>query len=196
MNKAALKRLAIELRCEIELTPHDPLDPYALAKAYGVDVFGLSDLECPPEVLRHFQTERATVFSGALVPFDDGSTVIVENDSHPWERRVSTTSHEIAHVILEHPFQATLTDSRGCRISPGECEDEAAELSGELLIPSEAAKALAFKNASNEDVAELFGVSVEMARWRLDHTGARKIAARARAKRSKPSPAQPRTPQW
>jgi Zn-dependent peptidase ImmA (M78 family) len=185
VNKAALKRLAIELRSEIDLTPHDPLDPYDLAKAYGVDVFGLSDLGCSPEVLQHFQIERTSAFSGALVPFADGSTIIVENDAHPWERRVSTTSHEIAHVVLEHPFQATLTDSRGCRVSPGKCEEEAAELSGELLIPSEAAKALAFKNASNEEVAELFGVSIEMARWRLDHTGARKIAAYARAKRSK-----------
>lgn len=182
MNKARLKRLAIELRSEIGLTAHDPFDPYALAKAYGVDVFALSNLGCSPEVLNHFHTVRADVFSGALVPFPDGRTVIVENDAHPWERRVSTTSHEMAHVVLEHPFQATLVDARGCRVSPGECEQEAAELSGELCIPFEAAKRLARQQATNEEAAEEFGVSHDMARWRLDSTGARKIARNAHVK--------------
>jgi Zn-dependent peptidase ImmA (M78 family) len=185
VNKARLKRLAIELRSEIDLTPHEPFDPYALAKAYGVDVFGLGDIGCSPEVLNHFHIDRTEVFSGALVPFADGSTVIVENDSHPWERRVSTTSHEMAHVVLEHPFHATLTDSRGCRVSPGECEEEAAELSGELCIPFEAAKDLALRQATNEEAAQEFGVSVDMARWRLDSTGARKFARNARAKWSR-----------
>lgn len=182
MNKARLKRIAVELRLEIGLTEYDPFDPYVLAEAWGVQVLGLSDIECAPEVLHHFHIDRPDVFSGALVPFADGSTVIVENDSHIWERRVSTTSHEMAHVVLEHPFLATLTDSRGCRISPGECEEEAQELSGELCIPFEAAKALARRRASNEEAAEEFGVSVGMARWRLDSTGARKIAENARAK--------------
>ncbi|UJP41061.1 ImmA/IrrE family metallo-endopeptidase [Cellulomonas palmilytica] len=184
MNKAGLKRLALEVREEIGLGPHDPLDPLQLADAYGIDVLPLSQLGCSPTVLAHFQSARQSVFSGALVPLSDGSTVIVENDTHAPERRVSTASHEMAHVILEHPFTATLMDGKGCRISEPAHEAEAAELGGELLIPTDAARRLAYLNVADVDVARRFGVSVEMARWRMTATGARKVAARARAKRA------------
>ncbi len=180
MNKAQLKRLAVEVRAELDLTAHDLFDPHDLASLYGVEVLRLSDLGCSFAVLNHFQVHRPEVFSGALVPLSDGSTVIIENDCHPRERRVSTASHELSHVVLEHPFSATLSDANGCRVSTPQYEQEAAELSGELLLPFEACKRLAFFNTSDEAAASKFGVSVEFARWRLNSTGARKIAARGR----------------
>jgi Zn-dependent peptidase ImmA (M78 family) len=70
--------------------------------------------------------------------------------------------------------------SRRCRAIQVQ-EEEAAEIGGELLIPIEAAKKLARRKATNEEVALQFGVSVEMARWRMDATGARLIAARQAA---------------
>ncbi|MGW2611936.1 ImmA/IrrE family metallo-endopeptidase [Streptomyces mirabilis] len=49
-------------------------------------------------------------------------------------------AHEMAHVVLEHSFSTLLRTSGGeCRESDREQEAEAAELSGELLIPSDAA---------------------------------------------------------
>lgn len=183
MNKSVLKRLALELRQEVDLTAYDRFDPLMLAELYGVEVIRLSEIECSPAALRHFQVTRPERFSGALVPQSDGSTVIIENDSHEPERRASTASHEVAHVALEHPFAATLTDTKGCRVSIAEHEAEAAELSGELLLPTDAAKRLAFNKVSDADVARRFGISVQFARWRMNATGARKIAARAAAKR-------------
>jgi hypothetical protein len=50
-------------------------------------------------------------------------------------------------------------------------------------LPTDAARRLALDGASDEAAAEQFGVSVDLARWRLNATGARKIAARAHAKR-------------
>jgi Zn-dependent peptidase ImmA (M78 family) len=183
VNKSALRRLALELRQELSLTAYDRCDPFALAELYGVQVLRLSELDCPAKVRNHFRTVRSQVFSGALIPLSDGSTVIIENDGHAPERRVSTASHEMAHVVLEHPFAAALTDSTGCRVANRALETEAAELSGELLLPSDAAKRLALDGVSDEVAAERFGVSVDLARWRLNATGARKIAARAHAKR-------------
>src|SRR5690606_3803194 len=142
---------ALEVRGEIGLGPHDRLDPLQLAEAYGIDVFSLSQLGCAPEVHSYFQSVRRSVFSGALVPLSDGSTVIIENDTHAPERRISTASHEMAHVILEHPFTATITDGNGCRISEAGHEAEAAELGGELLIPTEAALRLAFYDVSDDE---------------------------------------------
>lgn len=183
MNKTQLRNLALELRTEVDLTAHERFDPYELATLYGIDVISLSEVACTPDAMNHFTIERPEAFSGALIPCTDGSTVIVENDSHIPERRVSTASHEISHVVLEHPFGATLTDSGRCRVMNKAHEDEAAELSGELLLPTEAARRLAYYNVPDDEVARRFGISVKFASWRMNATGARKIAKRAHDKR-------------
>lgn len=137
----------------------------------------LADIDLQDKICEQFTVVRHELFSGALVPLRNG-TVIVENDSHSDARRRSTMGHELAHVLGEHKFGASLVNERGCRLADQSQEAEAAEIGGELLIPFEAAKQLARREATNEEVACQFGVSVEMARWRMDATGARLIAAR------------------
>lgn len=187
MNKTQLRALAVEVRSELSLQDHEPLDPLTLAEFYGIDVLPITALDEAPDALAHFTDTKPSVFSGALIPCADGSTVIIENDTHTPERRVSTLSHEMAHVLLEHPFSATLTDSGRCRVMNKTHEGEAAELGGELLIPSSAALRLAYNNTSDEAVAQNYRVSLELAAWRMNATGARKRAARAAAKRRRPS---------
>lgn len=178
--KAFARRLAPELRTEIDLDQDDAFDPWRLAEKYGVDVYGLGDIDCSPEARHHFAVSRPECFSGALVPMGTGA-VILENTAHPSVRRRSTTSHEMAHVVLEHQFSASLVNERGCRNADPEQEAEAAELAGELLVPFPAALRLARTRADDESVAEVFGVSVDIARWRMNGTGARKIADRQAA---------------
>ena len=86
--------------------------------------------------------------------------------------------HELAHVVGEHKFGTSLVNERGCRMANQAQEDEATEIAGELLVPFDAAKMLARRKATNEEVAMQFGVSVDLARWRMDATGARLIARR------------------
>jgi hypothetical protein len=69
------------------------------------------------------------------------------------------------------------TDS-GCRASSSSTEGEAAELSGELLIPREANKQAAFRVLTGQEVATCFNGSEPMARWRINASGVRKIATR------------------
>lgn len=176
-NKAACKRLAAQLRAEIALDPTEALDPWQLAKLYGIEVIPLSALDVDSVVREHFTVVRPEAFSGALVPYGNGA-VIVENDGHPSARRRSTMGHELAHVLGEHKFGTSLVNERGCRLADQVQENEAAEIAGELLVPFEAAKLLARRKATNEEVALQFGVSVDLARWRLDATGARLIAQR------------------
>lgn len=180
INKAACKRLAGEVRTELGLGQMDALDPWELAKLYGVPVLPLSSLSLSHAAHHHFQNVRPDAFSGALLPHRNGA-VIVENDAHSLARRRSTMGHEMAHVIGEHAFGTSLVNERGCRTADRVQEDEAAEISGELLIPFEAARRLARQKATDEEVALRFGVSPEMARWRMNATGARKIAQRAAA---------------
>lgn len=179
-SKAACKRLAAEVRAEIGLLPMDALDPWKLAEVYGVQVIRLSALPVRSEIREHLTVARQDLFSGALVPLGNGA-VIVENDSHPPARRRSTMGHELAHIFGEHKFGTSLVNERGCRLADQLQEDEAAEIGGELLIPFDAARQLACQKATNEEVALQFGVSTDLARWRMDATGARLIAQRQAA---------------
>lgn len=186
VNKAACKRLAAELRSEIGLGPMDALDPWRLAKLYGIAVIAPSALPLSSEVHDHFTVVRRDAFSGALLPIRTGA-VIIENDAHPLARRRSTMGHELAHDFGEHKLGTSLVNERGCRLANQVQEEEAAEIGAELLIPFEAAKRLARRNATNEEVALESGVSTELARWRMDATGARLIARRHDAARRRAS---------
>lgn len=180
VNKAACKRLAAELRAEIDLQPMDALDPWKLAELYGIMVIAVTALPLTSKIRDHFTLARPDIFSGALVPIGSGA-VIIENDFHTIARRRSTMGHELGHVFGEHKFRTSLVNDRGCRVADQAQEDEATEIGGELLIPFGAAKMLARRKATNEEVAFQFGVSTDMARWRMEATGARLIAARQAA---------------
>lgn len=178
--KAEAKRLSIELRAEIGLKPEDPFDPYMMAELYGIQVHRLSELECSDEARSYFMDINPKAISGALIPI--GSRLaILDHDGHSVARRRATISHELSHVVLEHQFSTSaLLDLDGCRTSDPEQEAEATELSGELLVPFSAALAMARRGYNDTAVSQMMEVSVELARWRMNASGARKIASRSR----------------
>jgi hypothetical protein len=189
-SKAELRRLAAEIReTDLGLTEFQRLCPYRLAEEHGTDVYSLEDLAasgCPLQAIDYFTSVDSEAWSAALVPNGTGR-FIVENTVHLPRRRRSNVAHEMAHLLLEHEFDRVLfTDGkRGCR-NPAtrEMEEEAAELSGELLLPAAAAARAAVAGKTDEQVGDLFDVSTEFARWRLNVTGARLIAHRAASKRA------------
>ncbi len=180
--KAAARRLAAEVREELGIRTFQPLDPYALARLYGVEVFTLDEPWLPARAVSHFTGPALGSFSGALIQVGTGC-VIVENHAHERTRRRSTVAHEMAHVLLEHEFAVLIADGRSCRSGDDRprsaVEEEAAELSAELLLPSDAARTAAFRGWTDASVARYFRVSERMARWRMNVTGARRIARRS-----------------
>lgn len=179
--KAAAHRLALEVRAELGIPVFAPLDPYTLAELYGIEVHDLSDPHLPLAAVRHFTGPAAESFSGALIAVGTGS-VIVENHVHGIARRRATVAHEMSHVLLEHEFGVLVTADGGCRPAGKTIEQEAAELSGELLVPRDAARTAAFRGWTDSTVARYFRVSERMARWRMNITAARRIACRSRLK--------------
>lgn len=178
--KTAAKKLALELRAEVGLKPTDPFDPYQMAELYGIQVHRLSDLECSEEARIHFMDVNPKALSGALIPIGS-KLAILDHDGHSIARRRATLSHEISHVVLEHPFSnSALLDSTGCRTSDPEQEEQATELSGELLVPFSAALKMARLRLDDATVSARMEVSFELARWRMNASGARKIASRGR----------------
>ncbi len=180
--KARASRLAVEIRSEFGLKVTDVFDPYEYFSAYGVPILELSSLEVSDMQIAH-QGIRDK-FSGALISTGSG-VMVLDNDWHPRNRRRSTTTHEAAHHILEHAFATAISvEERKCGLAR-EQEDEADILAGELLIPFEAAKRHATAGWSDWQVADLYEVSIEFARWRMGASGARKYAASVKKYRSR-----------
>ncbi|WP_174604610.1 ImmA/IrrE family metallo-endopeptidase [Mycobacterium numidiamassiliense] len=77
-------------------------------------------------------------------------------------------------------------DERKCGLG-GQQEDEADWLSGEMLIPYDGAFRLARANPTDQQAADLFDVSLAVARWRMNHGGARKVVEPTRSKWASPA---------
>jgi transcriptional regulator with XRE-family HTH domain len=70
-------------------------------------------------------------------------------------------------------------------LTDDEQEREAATLSGELMIPAEAALRMAWRDLSDEGVSVAHGISLAAARWRMNSSGARLIVKRTKARRAR-----------
>lgn len=183
--KAEAKAVAAEVRVELGVGESDPLDPWHLAAQWGIPVHAVSEQVawgCHADAIRHFHADGGARFSAALIP-DGFARVILENDAHAMVRRRANIAHEMAHVILEHDFGVTLLTPEGCRAVNKRLEDEAAWLAGELLVPTSAAIRAALVGCPDAGVASGFQVSEQLARWRMNASGARTIAKRARRRR-------------
>ena len=181
-SKAALGRLAAELRSEMGLAEDDPFDPYAWGIAYGVPILSLAEVSASERAVRRFAVERPELWSAALIQNGHGQ-VVVYNAAHSMVRVRSNLAHEVAHIAAEHAMtSAWMTDSGGCGGTSQVHEKEAAELAGAILIPAERAKVHAIKGRNAADLALTYQVSVEMAQWRMRASGGEMIARRSRTK--------------
>lgn len=181
--KTEAEGMAQELRAELGVAPRDPLCMRTLAEHLGIPIINLSDLATDiPKAVELFTGPERRTFSAATV-FDGTRRTIVHNDRHPPGRQASNLGHELAHGILLHePHPAV--DDRGCRNWNQEIEDEATWLAGVLLVPREAALAVARHEPglTEDEAAAEFGVSTDMMRWRLNVTGVRSQVARCRGR--------------
>jgi hypothetical protein len=192
LTKAEIRRRAADIRkTDLGLTEYQRLCPYDLAREHGVDVHpldGLTAVGCPEKSVNFFASERPDVWSAALVPVGTGQ-FIVENTAHLPARRRYNIAHEMAHVLLEHEFDRVMFSAegrRGCANPANKDQEwEAAELGAELLLPQAAAYAAARAGRSDDEVANLFDVSLRVASWRMDGTGARIVAQRVAEKWAK-----------
>lgn len=138
----------------------------------------LSELDCTVAV-QYFTGSHWQQVSGVLVRV--GTTrLIIENPTHDEYRRRSTVGHAMGHVLLEHPFDVHLSDEESCRSGSPQLEEEATWLAGELLLPRAAARRVIFRDWPLEQVMDFYGVSEQMAKWRLGISGGYQIRQRAR----------------
>jgi IrrE N-terminal-like domain len=176
--KAEAERIALELRGELYIGAHGRLDPAALAEHLCIPVLTLHELRtAAPDAVRHFAGRARSVFSAVTISIDRYRRAIVTNPFHAPTRQMSSVCHEVSHIVLEHQAETPLNISGG-RSWNGTQEREADWLAGCLLIPQGATHAAARAGKSDDQVAIRFGVSLALASWRMNATGARIRAAR------------------
>lgn len=181
-SKAALGRLAKAVRAETGCEPSDPFDPWAWSETNGIPFLSLEDIAVSAAARDRFLVERPEVWSALLTRYDM-QYVVFYNSAHSPARIRSDLAHEVAQFAAEHELSTAWMDDEGrCGAASADDEREAAELGGALLVPSTIARAHAIAGGSAESLADQYGVSVPMARWRIGVSGGLTIAKRARMK--------------
>jgi len=177
--KAEAEAYACDLRRELGLRSSQPLDMFLLASHLEVPVVSLRDLEqdLQPGIYKHLTITASGEFS-ALTLTNGCVRWIIYNNAHAPTRQQSDLAHELAHIILGHSL-TELTEESGGRHYNKELEDEAACLSGVLLLPRAAAISVVASGKSVEQAASEFNISVKMMTMRLNQSGAKTIMSRS-----------------
>lgn len=183
-TKAALGRLAAEVRRELGLAQAAPFDPHLWAREYGVPFVSLEEVAASTEAVDHFMMNRPERWSAALLKNGTGH-IVVYNNAHTNVRVRSNLAHEVAHLVAEHTLNSSWMEDDGCAGGGKAQESEAAELAGALLIPADVARVHAIRGQTAVSLATSYEVSVEMATWRMRVSGGARIAQRARVRRGR-----------
>lgn len=174
--KAEANRIVLRVRASVGLSPIDLFDPVAVCRHFDILLLAMSDLDCD---CSGFQGVGRSHFSAVTVPCGH-QTAIVHNDTHHPNRQRSNICHELAHCFLGHEAAPPLNDN-GARNHNGGIEAEANYLGGALLIPNEAAIHVVTNGLAHK-AHSIYGVSEQMAQYRLRVSGAHVIHKRRLAR--------------
>ena len=139
----------------------------------GVTVFRLGDLPVAFLFANHFRTVGRSNWSGLALTMDDGSVLVVYNDTHSPTRVRATLMEEFFHIRLEHPSSALrlLPDAEKASRSYDEgVEGEAFGCAAACLVPYAALRHLVEEGRSVSEIATQFHVSPQLATFRLKVT--------------------------
>lgn len=133
-----------------------PVDPFQLARSLGIAVQKSSRL--------------ATEVSGQIVFMDDGAVITVNAADHPNRQRF-TCAHEIGHYTRreEAGDDCRFVDYRSTLAGLGMDQEEiyANQFAAALLMPAHLVKQFVKKQMRVDNMATLFGTSVQAMELRL-----------------------------
>ena len=169
--KSEAERIAKSVRADLGLGAADSVTPDALAELLGVEVRSGDEL-IPRTRFVALNELQPDAFSACTFRPSDDRVVIVFNPLSASSRRTSDLTHEFAHILLHHDLSRieTLGDVTFLSCDPVQ-EEEAAWLSGCLILPRPLLLAEIRQGATASDIAKRHGVSETMARYRLNVTG-------------------------
>ncbi len=172
--KSNSEKSALTVRSDFKLTPFEKINLRTYLGKQGIVVWGPADIPgVSQEHVDQLTVHDPDSWSGITVREGDAIAIIV-NPTHPKTRQLNTLAHEWAHIHLRHkPNRVDHFENGLLLLSdyPAEIEDEANWLGGALLAPRDG---LLFHRKSGLEpaqVAEHYGISTELANWRLRMTG-------------------------
>lgn len=173
--KSYCERAVAALRDELCLQDDQPIDMDGLAEHLCIPVHALGRFlklsegtRSDPDVEEVYRKVSAFTF------FDGPRRLIVFNDEHVETRHRSNMAHELAHAVLHHPatnsgLGATQEDAH---------EREAAWMGGVLMLTAHQARRIAVTGMDKVEAAMRYRLSPDMLRFRLNVTGAGRLAMR------------------
>ena len=179
--KSEAERIAQRVRTALTKEPDESVGPEELAGLLGVEIKAGDDL-IPRKRFQDLRRIQPDAFSACTFKPSPGRTVVVFNPLSPESRRTSDLAHELAHIVLGHDLSRVekLGDVTFLSCDPVQ-EEEAAWLGGCLLLPRALLLAEVRRGATTEDIAERYGVSEDLSRYRVNVTGVlRQHKARSR----------------
>lgn len=182
--KAEAERRAEEIRSAMGLRSIDALDSVALAKHVGVEVRCADELTTLAK-LEALEEIQPGAFSACTFTLGDRRVIAYSPLASPG-RRQSDIAHEVAHLLLGHAVKEVRQVGGLCFFTcdPDE-EQEANWLAGCLLLPRQILYNAAKRGLDSVAIAAQYGVSEQMAAFRLRTTGVlRQLSASSRPARS------------
>lgn len=179
--KKHVNDLANDVRREHGVGRYEVLHPLELAANLEIPVIALSTMKGVTDGGAEYLLYEESSALSAVTVFRGLRRWIVYNDANSVERQRSDVCHELSHGLLLHEPSPAL-DGSGLRDWDQVMEAEAQFMAGALLLPEPAVIAAVRRGDSLDRIAAAYGVSIEMARWRVNVTGAYKRAERGRAK--------------
>jgi Zn-dependent peptidase ImmA (M78 family) len=176
---AEAERHAARIRSELGQVPDSKTSAEDIAKRLDVRVIAADELI---DIVRLHELERIQAFAFSACTFElDGMHIIVYNPIRAAERRQSDIGHEISHILLGHELGAfrTIAETPFRTCDPDQ-EEEATNLAGTLLLPRPLLLSAVRQGLGVDEIAMRYGVTVEMARFRLNRTGVSKQVRNSR----------------
>lgn len=181
--KAWAERTASAVRKQFGLPPTGPLDPWRLAEKLGVRIVSPLDYPDLESDVRDQLLQRDPGGWSAATLVVGEAAIVVFNPTNAPSRRASDVIHELAHVMLGHDPATVVFSEDGqmaTRTFDQRQEDEANWLGWTLLLPRDALLAARRKRMAKAEIAQAYGVSETLVRYRLRVTGVEFQMARAR----------------
>ncbi len=176
--KAEAERLAKDIWSAMRLTPSDCMDAVDLAKHVGC-VVRSADALVDIAKLKELKRIQDDAFFACTFKLPGDRHAIVFNPLMPDTRRNSDVAHEVAHIVLDHRLSRLERLGNVAFLScDKQQEEEAAWLSGCLLLPRFALSHDVTKRMASKTIAENRVLSNDMVDYRVRVTGvARQLAA-------------------
>ncbi len=169
--KSEAERIARSVQAALGISAAHSVTPEMLADLLGIEVKAGDEL-IPRKRFVELEKIQPGAFSACTLRPTADRVVVVYNPLFAESRRRSDLAHELAHTLLDHELSRIekLGDVTFLSCDPSQ-EEEAAWLSGCLLLPRALLLAEVRKGSSTKDIARTCGVSEVMARYRLNVTG-------------------------